>query len=128
MIRRLACLVPPIAYLGIAFADFGAAWQDPSALLIGGGNDPKQTMWALGWPLHALSYGQNPWLTDYLDYPGGINLTLALIHRRGSRDRARETKNGHTPNCENAVVHANNLATKEHPFGDGIIAQPGHSF
>src|SRR5215471_4541881 len=74
MTMRLGCLAPPVTYLGIAFAYFRAAWRDPTGLLIGGGNDPIQTMWTLGWPLHALALGQNPWLTDYLDYPGGVNL------------------------------------------------------
>lgn len=74
MTVRIGCLAPPVIYLGIAFAYFRAVWQNPTGLLIGGGNDPIQTMWTLGWPLHALALGQNPWLTDYLDYPGGVNL------------------------------------------------------
>ena len=31
-------------------------------------------MWTLGWPPHALAMGQNPWLTDHLDFPAGVNL------------------------------------------------------
>ena len=71
MLRHLAW---PLAYLGLAFAYFHAAWQDPGRLLIGGASDPEQTIWTLGWPLHALAAGHNPWLTDSLDYPAGVNL------------------------------------------------------
>lgn len=71
MLRHLAW---PAAYLGLAFAYFHAAWQDPGRLLIGGASDPEQTIWTLGWPVHALAAGHNPWLTDFLDYPGGVNL------------------------------------------------------
>jgi hypothetical protein len=71
VLRRLAW---PLAFLGISFAYFHAAWQGPGGLLIGGASDPEQTIWTLGWPLHALAAGHNPWLTDYLDYPDGVNL------------------------------------------------------
>jgi hypothetical protein len=64
----------PLAYLGLAFAYFHVAWQDPGHRLIGGASDPEQTIWTLGWPLHALAAGHNPWLTDFLDYPAGVNL------------------------------------------------------
>lgn len=64
----------PLAYLALAFAYFHAAWQDPAHLLIGGASDPEQTMWTLGWPPRALAAGHNPWLTDFLDYPAGVNL------------------------------------------------------
>ncbi|TMC01562.1 MAG: hypothetical protein E6J41_32745 [Chloroflexi bacterium] len=64
----------PLLFLGLAFAYFHAAWQDPGHLLIGGASDPEQTIWTLGWPFHGLATGPNPWLTDYLDYPAGVNL------------------------------------------------------
>src|SRR5215472_18975384 len=71
VLRHLAW---PLTYLGLAFAYFHAAWQDPGHLVIGGASDPEQTIWTLGWPLHALAAGHNPWLTDFLDYPAGVNL------------------------------------------------------
>jgi len=74
MTKRLGRLRLLVAYLAIAFAYFRAAWSDPTKLLVGGGSDPMQTMWTLGWPMHALTQGHNPWITDYLDYPGGVNL------------------------------------------------------
>jgi hypothetical protein len=64
----------PLVSAGIALAYFRSVWREPSGLLIGGGSDPEQTMWTLGWPQHALALGQNPWLTDHLDYPDGVNL------------------------------------------------------
>jgi hypothetical protein len=70
----LGRLVPPLVYVLAAFAYFRAAWGDPAARLIGGGSDPEQTIWTLGWPVHALLAGHNPWLTDHLDFPAGVNL------------------------------------------------------
>jgi hypothetical protein len=67
----LACL---LAFLGLAFGYYHAAWRDPTGFLIGGASDPEQTIWTIGWPVHALAAGHNPWLTDYLDYPDGVNL------------------------------------------------------
>jgi len=72
--RRIGWIASPALYVGIAVAYFRNVWSDPTRLLIGGGSDPQQTMWTLGWPMHALAQGHNPWITDYLDYPGGVNL------------------------------------------------------
>jgi hypothetical protein len=72
--RQLERLGSPVAYLASAIVYFRAVWQDPTGRLIGGGNDPMQTMWTLAWPLHALAMGHNPWITDYLAYPDGVNL------------------------------------------------------
>ncbi len=58
--RQLERLGSPVAYLVIAIVYFRAAWQDPTGRLIGGGNDPMQTMWTLAWPLHALAMDITP--------------------------------------------------------------------
>lgn len=72
--RQLERHGSPVACLVIAIVYFRAAWQDPTGRLIGGGNDPMQTMWTVAWSLHALAMGRNPWITDYLAYPDGVNL------------------------------------------------------
>lgn len=61
-------------YVAAAFAYFRAAWAGPAGRLIGGGSDPEQTIWTLGWPVRALLMGGNPWLTNHLDFPAGVNL------------------------------------------------------
>ncbi len=43
--------------------------------------DPQQMSWFLSWGAFAFLHGHNPFLTNYLDYPTGVNLagnTLAL--------------------------------------------------
>jgi hypothetical protein len=63
-----------LAYTGLAFGLFGAAWTDPFSRVIGLGPDPPVFMWYMRWVPHALSHGANPFFTNYLDYPTGINL------------------------------------------------------
>ena len=43
--------------------------------------DPVQAIWYLEWAKFALLHGHNPFFTNFLDYPGGVNLatnTLSL--------------------------------------------------
>jgi len=41
---------------------------------IGFGPDPRLFIWDLGWTPFAVSHGHNPLVTNYLDYPDGMNL------------------------------------------------------
>ena len=53
---------------------FWPVWRSPVLTSIGFGPDPRLFMWNLGWMPFALSHGLNPFVTNYLDYPDGINL------------------------------------------------------
>lgn len=44
---------------------------DPSRLRAG---DLDMMVWFLGWTPHAIGHWQNPFATDWLNYPGGVNL------------------------------------------------------
>ncbi len=40
----------------------------------GGTGDPAQSAWFLAWTPHALLHHLNPFFTNFIDYPGGVNL------------------------------------------------------
>jgi hypothetical protein len=67
--------------LVVAFAVYGAVallanyptWPgDPSRLRAG---DLDMMVWFLAWTPHAIGHWQNPFATDWLNYPGGVNLS-----------------------------------------------------
>ena len=76
--RRLPALIDSplllIAYAILAVLLFSPAWAAPFTRVIGDGPDPPVFMWYLRWVPFAVSHGMNPLLTNYLDYPDGINL------------------------------------------------------
>lgn len=61
-------------YLACSAALFRAAWAAPETHSIGYYADPQQFMWFLGWISYALSHGQNPFISTYVNYPYGVNL------------------------------------------------------
>jgi hypothetical protein len=54
---------------------FHNTWVDPSRVTVGSHGDPEATVWYWAWMQHAVTHGNNPALSDYLNYPAGINLT-----------------------------------------------------
>jgi hypothetical protein len=73
--RALSLVLGPIAfYLLVSIAYNQHAWADPTHLYSGAGADPQQTMWFLDSVPHALANHTNPLLTNYLNYPVGVNL------------------------------------------------------
>jgi hypothetical protein len=62
------------AYVALAFALFRGVWMHPSTEVLGVGTDPWQHVWFINWVPFALSHGQNPFFSDYLDFPAGTNL------------------------------------------------------
>ncbi|MBO0709191.1 MAG: hypothetical protein J2P44_12580, partial [Candidatus Dormibacteraeota bacterium] len=53
---------------------FRGVWRHLSTQVIGVGGDPLQHVWFIRWLPFALIHGQNPFFTDYLDFPAGANL------------------------------------------------------
>src|SRR5450759_674402 len=72
--RRGSAVVVLLVYTALAVALFSSTWVHPTTWSVGVVGDPQQIMWFLGWPPFALTHGQNPMFTDYIDYPGGVNL------------------------------------------------------
>jgi hypothetical protein len=63
-----------VVYLALAVALFWPAWRAPTSVAVGGGGDVLLTIWFLRWVAYALTHGMNPVLTNYLDFPAGVNL------------------------------------------------------
>ena len=71
-----------LVYSCLAVAMFFSTWVHPKTWSIGLPGDPQQIMWFLSWPPFAITHGHNPLFTNYIDYPGGVNLmwnTSALL-------------------------------------------------
>ena len=61
-------------YLLLSLAMLGHTLLSPGGSFPGYGGDAEQYMWYLGWFWHAVSTGQNPFLTFLINYPRGMNL------------------------------------------------------
>lgn len=75
--------VPGPAVLGLAFAGYLAlsvamwwqAWSaHPTSVTLCGCEDPSITTWFLAWPAHALAHGEDPFFSNALFHPAGVNL------------------------------------------------------
>ena len=62
-------------YLGLAIVVFGSSWRSLATQAVGHDTDPVFSIWFLRWVPFALVHGLNPLVTQYLDYPSGVNLT-----------------------------------------------------
>ncbi len=63
-----------LLYTLLTFALLGRSLVQPGVTFPGYGGDAEQYMWYLGWFWHAVSTGQNPFITSLLNYPHGMNL------------------------------------------------------
>lgn len=75
--RRAALIGLPLSlalYIVVAFALFREGWAHPSTQIIGVDQDTWQHIWFISWVPFALSHGQNPFFSDYLNHPAGVNL------------------------------------------------------
>jgi hypothetical protein len=62
------------AYGFVALWAFWPAWPGDPHRIAGAGGDPWEHVWYLQWTSFAVLHGHNPWLTNYLEYPRGVNL------------------------------------------------------
>jgi hypothetical protein len=72
--RPLLAALAVLAYVASAVLLYAHTWQDPLHLSSGGNGDPEVAMWFIGWDLYSVSHLLNPFFTDYLDHPEGVNL------------------------------------------------------
>ncbi|MGH9044416.1 MAG: hypothetical protein ACRDVP_06235 [Acidimicrobiales bacterium] len=63
-----------VIYGVIALWAFWPIWPGDPHQVAGFGSDPSQAVWFLQWTASAILHGHNPWLTNYLEYPRGVNL------------------------------------------------------
>jgi hypothetical protein len=57
-----------------AVALYAHSWQDPFHVSSGGNGDPEMSMWFLTWDAFAVSHHLNPFFSDFILHPAGINL------------------------------------------------------
>jgi len=62
------------AYGFVALWAFWPVWPGDPHRIAGAGGDPWEHVWYLQWTSFAVLHGHNPWLTNYLEYPRGVNL------------------------------------------------------
>jgi hypothetical protein len=63
-----------VADLTLGVVLFARTWIHPDSTLAGVSGDPQIFVWTYRWVPFALAHGINPLVTNYLDYPAGINL------------------------------------------------------
>jgi hypothetical protein len=63
-----------LVYLVLAVALFHSTWSSPRTSWVGICCDAEQTTWFLRWTPYAIAHGSNPWFSDHLNYPDGVNL------------------------------------------------------
>ena len=62
-------------YALLALFAYWPAWPGDPHLIVGGPvADPVQQSWFLGWFAWAVFHGYNPFITNWIDYPSGVNL------------------------------------------------------
>src|ERR1700730_8829133 len=76
-VRRLAIAgLVLILYLILSLLYFGTT-GDYSRMYLGIGSDPTAYIWFLNWWPWAIAHGQNPFISHYVWYPEGFNMTWA---------------------------------------------------
>jgi hypothetical protein len=60
--------------LALSVALFHKAWVWPFSTLIGGAGDADEYTWFLAWVPFAIGHGLDPLLSNFVNYPGGVNL------------------------------------------------------
>ena len=64
-----------LSYLALSVVAHLNAWRGgPAHKIQMGGGDLPTYLWGLRWVPYALSNGQNPFFTDFSNYPAGVNL------------------------------------------------------
>ena len=76
IIKRLPTAAAGVIYLLLSLLYFGTV-GDYGRMYFGWGLDPVQFIWFLNWWPWAIAHGLNPFISYYVWYPHGFNLTWA---------------------------------------------------
>ena len=71
--RAAGVLVPAVVYGLLGMLRLAPVWRAPATMIQCGCDDPAFTMFYLGWTPFALRGGHNPFFTDWLFFPAGVN-------------------------------------------------------
>jgi hypothetical protein len=74
MPRWLRPIIALVLYLLLSTLVFAKTWSHPFTSATGIGADIPLFVWFLRWTPFALSHSHNPLVTNYLDYPDGVNM------------------------------------------------------
>ena len=74
VVRSVAALA---AYVALAVLLFANTWTNPGGGWIGYDGDADSTMWSIQWVAFAAIHQLNPFLTNYIFYPEGLNILWA---------------------------------------------------
>jgi hypothetical protein len=80
MQRLKAYLLPGLVlvlYVSLSLIYFRARWKNIDHMYFGGGQDPGIFIWCLNWWPWAIAHGLNPFVSDYVWYPNGFDMTWA---------------------------------------------------
>jgi len=72
--RRLATALVVASYVALAVIAYWSAWSSGVTTHMQVGGDQFANVWFLRWTPFALLHGHNPLLTDYANYPFGVNM------------------------------------------------------
>jgi hypothetical protein len=72
--RRGSAAAALVIYTALAVAMLSSTWVHPATWSVGVPGDAQEFVWFLSWPPFAVTHGDNPLFTNYIDYPGGVNL------------------------------------------------------
>jgi len=71
--RMRPAVVVIVAYAGLAVLPYWHFWSAGGTRLAGKGGDLALDTWFLDWTAYALAHGHNPLVTDWGNYPFGVN-------------------------------------------------------
>ena len=66
------------AYTAFGIIPYWSYWSAGGAMIAGKGGDPATDAWFLAWVPYALTHGHNPLVTDWGNYPGGVNAIASI--------------------------------------------------
>ena len=72
--KQLSASIPLILYVIVSLLYYGTT-RNYSHRYLGSANDPHTVIWCLNWWPWAITHGLNPFVTHYIWYPSGYNLT-----------------------------------------------------
>jgi hypothetical protein len=72
--RALSVIAPFGLYFALGLLLTSEAWTSQGTRWIGSCCDPQQTMWFLRWLPYAISHGTDPFVTQQINAPVGVNL------------------------------------------------------
>lgn len=75
--RHRVALVLSLVYLVLGAALYWPVEPFSTTRIVGqAGSDPVQEVWFLAWAAFALAHAHNPFFSNWLNYPHGVNLAI----------------------------------------------------